>query len=393
MCIQKADPSKFEPQPMQLRRMTLPNPVIYKRFDSDEEDNSEGKDEEVSNEHIVSSNKRQLGVNDDSKATSEEGASPVSRMSKVHQDPLGFSQHNLPSDGTGLTTERSQSASSGSNMNNRMTTGRKSISPAQHSDLMSDGISRFTKLRKGSIAQVSLSGVMKLSHRLSVKRPKSSNRSGSKTGTRFPSLSRKSPTIVHYDDDKGSLNDENDPIRLGKQILDAYLIEQKKREELEAQRAKEEAEARREASSPNVDPNQAPRLHSQPKQSVSNNSNNNNIISSANLAQDPNQSSSGKQDKFSKGSNSRKSFKDFRNISKRIFSRHSSSKQLQSQQSDSFQGQQTSNTSSIPPSTADKNVIETKKGHDTKSRSVFKLKRSETVMETPGSPGTSAKNI
>lgn len=319
---------------MQLRRMTLPNPVIYKRFDSDDEEN-ENDAENVK--------------------TGYEGAKRHDERGQ--SDDFGSSRPLISAE------NRPQSASP------MKSSGHSSVTPDQHGDSANDKTSRLLKLRKGSIAQVSITGMMKLSHKLSIKRRQSQHRD-----TRYPSLSRKAPSIARSDEKQG-----NDPMLLGRQILDAYLDEQRQREAIEAQKALEQAKLAGEDSNPTVNVGD----------SGANLAHDTTIASGSSY--DTQKTTGSRKQSLIKGSSSRKSFKDFKHISKRIFNRHSSSKNLQSQQSETSQSGQSgsgvgSNSHSPSGATAGAMISGTvdkeKKRNSEANRSVFKIKRSETVIET-----------
>lgn len=275
---------------------------------------------------------------------------------------------------------------------------------------------RASRLRKGSIAQVSLSGVLKLSHKLSIKKKQLStgssgdagnnkrrliamaSSSGSEltSGKQQKAAKRQSVRKRQLQHQHHQQSDQKDPMQVGQQILEAYLVEQRQRELEEAEQRRRQAaeeEAKRRASR-----EQAAELAAslgQPAQPEARHGNN--------KAQQQRQP-------ILKVSASRKSFKDFKHISRRIFMRHPSASKTPLQQqhssasSSSFSAisplltgaaMNPSSTQTSQPSGPPTTVVAsgsvglkpTDKDRDKdkdKRRSVLKIRRSETVFETAG---------
>lgn len=219
--------------------------------------------------------------------------------------------------------------------------------------------------RKGSIAQVSMSGVKRLSHKLSIKKRHSNKPQPAMMGRRSSGLSSGSansqtPQLVaaaqgrhrktlmsKQQSSLSSADKQSNPIQVGKQILDAYLAVQRRRQ-LEAQLEAEKAAAEEGAEK-----------SSEPQRSSAANSE---LAARDAQQQQPSRSA------FVRGSgnSTRKSFKDFKHISRRIFAWQSSSKMLK----------QMSLATSQP---SDKEKLE--KLDRLERRKLARVERSETVYE------------
>jgi len=299
--LTQADPRNFEPQPSQSRRMTLPNPSSLKDYDRQEQRGER---------------KRKWSGR---------------KASKDSSSGVFGSQQMLAQGGAGRGSRASGGGGGG---------GTGQSEPAA---------GRMSKLRKGSLAQVSLGGVVRLSHKLSIKKRHSNSASAG---------ARKSAANKH----QSAL--ERTQTQVGQQILDAYLVQQRQRElELEELRLAEEAklrsEQKRSESASSVGQQAAGALQQQQQQQL--------------------QQRADRQP-VAKSSSNRKSFKDFRHISRRIFMRHSSNKLLQQSfntMSSNRDGSENGNDQSCASGDQSSNAKDKDKG-----RGRLKIKRSETVFES-----------
>lgn len=282
--------------------------------------------------------------------------------------------------------------------------------PATGSQLANDQArqARHAKLRKGSIAQVSISSVMRLSHKLSIKKRHSNlieasssaetRRRRNSAATSVSALFRTN-SRAQTKSSSGSKNlldktdSQRDPLQVGQQILNDYLERQRQREADEF-RANQLRQTQLE-----FDEQQAVVCTDRK-------------LSGATASAHP-ESSRGDQQALERqqlaksiSSTSRKSFRDFKHISKRLFMRHSSSRLVQSPVADAIviaapstvttsevactpkvfkPGQSLAQTSSLTfaandqPSGLGLYTGETLKD---KRRKLFKIKRSETVVES-----------
>lgn len=458
MCfLFQADPQNFEPQPSRARRMTLPNPVIYKDYDDDydaddgdadadaeadveveveeEDDDADAEDDDEDgnvggrmleqNEHVsgeenltgsgkqkqqrkhqvsrfdsflLLGKKRKSGAgislftgnaaqsvdkpnskqrpanvtrqkhHNESKSSSS--SSPSNKLQQQQQKARGTSeqlaskqhvQMGAHSDGrtkqqkaiinkTSSSSAVAAAAAATSAATALPLRARKSIgSQAEVSTPPAGKLA--TRFRKGSIAQVSISGVMRLSHKLSIKK-RHSNLSTSTaasrnvvSGTRNGSIASSSTSTSHKHHALISrqqsmatstipkpISADTDPMEVGQKILNAYLIQQRQRElEEEKERLRKEE------------------LEKQAAKESKRRSEQFNSTSPSTITGGDNQSeahNSGKQQPIVKVSSTRKSFRDFKHISRRLFMRNPSSKMLTS-----------SLSSTMPPATSTTTTI------------------------------------
>lgn len=280
--------------------------------------------------------------------------------------------------------------------------GSQDLEAARHT-------ARAGRLRKGSIAQVSLSGVLKLSHKLSIKKKQlSTGSSGSELVGKQRASKRQSVRQQQLQHQHRQQSDQKDPMQVGQQILEAYLVDQRQRELEEAEQRRRQAaeeEAKRRASREQAAELAASLgLSPQPDMPLARHGNNK-----------PQQQQQQRQP-ISKVSASRKSFKDFKHISRRIFMRHPSGSKMPLQQqhssasSSSFSAISPLLTGAVmnpsstqtsqqtgPPTTVvasgSLGLKPTDKDRDKdKRRSVLKIRRSETVFETAGISSSTAQD-
>lgn len=427
--LPQADPQNFEPQPARARRMTLPNPTIYKDYD-DEDDEAEptssgaakgaseddgGTSAEAGSEQhqrrpatesrsqqasgqvnprtqrresrvenlLLLGKKRKsgFGLSNNSAKTEQQQSDQQHRSSVQHHDQLlyseslsGHQKHQARTIEHSVSNQQPTTSSSALR-------GRKSIG----SQVEVPHTSRLARLRKGSIAQVSISGVMRLSHKLSIKKrhsnlsssnvPASSSPSSAwrrKDGGNKSAGSNKHHAIISRQQSMATTVvgiSDKDPMEVGQQILNAYLVEQRQRElEQEQERLKEE-ERKRKAAEEN-------------KRQHSTTSSEQNLPAGQQQAQI-------KQQPIVKVSSTRKSFRDFKHISRRIFMRHSSSKVLVPNLTSNTP---TTTSTDSPTSSAHGQQqavlgqqswdVSSYKSDKDKRRNLLKIKRSETVFET-----------
>lgn len=212
--------------------------------------------------------------------------------------------------------------------------------------------------RKGSIAQASISGVIRLSHRLSI-RKRHSNMNAGEARRRGSSSACAPPVSKLVSLVQGPGGDRADPLQVGQQILDAYLADQRQRE-------LQEEEQRRAA--PGAADTTGP------------------TAGGATGADQQQQPGAGQRQPNAKGAlSSRKSFKDFKHISRRLFMRHSSSKILQQQLSSTSSGDMRADNSRSLDKPSEP-AAQAGAGHE-RRRHLLKIKRSETVFEAATSSG------
>lgn len=119
----------------------------------------------------------------------------------------------------------------------------KTNSTGDYQQQQSAGSSRMSKLRKGSIAQVSISNVIRLSHKLSIKK-RHSNLSSNRYGQE-----QRSQQAKRTGQQATGKVDPQDPLQVGQQILNAYLARQQQRE-LEEQELRRRKELEAKAAKP-----------------------------------------------------------------------------------------------------------------------------------------------
>lgn len=308
--------------------MTLPNPTIHK------------DQEQASDSNECCSNLSQTD--------SRDASATLAPLGNVENDEQGARKEShrkrKPAFGSQQVLDGGQQAAPISHSKAR---ARKSIGGAQASEIAIAG--KLNKLRKGSLAQVSISNVMRLSHKLSIKKRHHSNQTTNGSDEHNPS--KRGSSIVSSTSSIGcsisrqqSMADRN-LMQVGQQILDAYLTQQqRKKEQLE-----EEERKQREVEE---------------------------LANQSNRQQAKGETG---QQPIVKISSTRKSFKDFKHISRRIFMRRSSSKILQKQQSSS-----STNSALQQQQQQPQQQQQTKTGNekDKSRRTLLKIKRSETVFET-----------
>lgn len=246
--------------------------------------------------------------------------------------------------------------------------------------------------RKGSIAQVSISSVKRLSHRLSIKRRAHRTESFATEWARRPSgLSKQQSLLSSTTGASSSHAALEDPLRLGQQILDAYLEQQRQRELEEREQKRRDAEKRAAELAAATPTNQ-------------------NSSSSGDPQQQQQQQARQPIVKVSLSSSTRKSFKDFKHISRRIFMRHSSSNKMVQQAAKSplalSAGSSCSSASSVnlgsasspgaghqqqPQPHQQRQQVQHQASSPPKRRNVLKIKRSETVLETRSGSSPSSR--
>ena len=245
--------------------------------------------------------------------------------------------------------------------------------------------------RKGSIAQASISSMVRLSHKFSIRRHRAAtgalsghahtnsnpNSSWSANARRRGSSSAawrrprgQSPLLDSAAATMGDSLGAPDPLAVGQQILDAYLLAQRKRE---AQAAQSPEEPQRSGSQASESLQQAAGEAAAPK-----------------ARQQAQQQQQQQPPIVRMQSVTRKSFRDFKHISRRLFMRHSSSKTLHSSHS-------TASSQDVPPNSQAATPLQpatktqssggpssalTNAAH---RRHLLKIKRSETVFETTAS--------
>lgn len=323
--------------------MTLPNPTIHKNFHT--------REESFDDENRASSNQ------DDAIRASSAGK----QRRKASGSPAGDRNQSTADQ----CVQQPHAA-----LKNRKSTGE------------SANIPKASKLRKGSIAQVSISGMMKLSHKLSIKKRHTHSNIKTKSvgvgqvysgagDAAYHGRARGSSIVSATFADPDPANSTykmpirkqqstSDPMQVGQQILNAYLIQQRQRE-LEEEERKRKQEEEEKSKRKSVDAETAIGANQE---------------STGQSGQQPS-GPTGKQTTSNKIS--RKSFKDFKHISKRIFMRHSSSKMLQQRQGSSS-GTDSQHQQSIDSSSG--LAGERAGGGNSAGRKVLKIKRSETVFET-----------
>lgn len=324
---------------------------------------------------------------------------------------------NAPINSTTTVTTTTTTATVTSS-NSQQLRGRKSIG-SQAEVEAAPAVGRLARLRKGSIAQVSISGVMRLSHKLSIKK-RHSNLSASastssknvvsgRNGSIAAALTHKHHAVISRQQSMATsvlpkpISGDKNPMEVGQKILNAYLVQQRQRElEEEQERLRKEEQERQAAK-------ESKRRSEQYSSQV------------ATSTSGEQQQSAAKQQPIVKVSSTRKSFRDFKHISRRIFMRHPSSKMLTattSLSSTPISTAVTTTTTTPPPPSSSPTAITTttptgsfvtaaaatssatvpgnqaiigqrsvdvsshKSSDKDKRRNLLKIKRSETVFET-----------
>lgn len=445
----QADPQNFEPQPMRSRRMTLPNPMVYSNNNNNKDTNSG-----IFDESSMGFNEHQHQQQQHQHHQQQQQLEPANKQfgRRASKDALRRAgskrqRRELLRKQSGNVVEQQQHSA-------LYVAGRKSIGSQPSADSASAAYTRFEPSsvvtsaasasaqpsrdrRKGSIAQVSISGVMRLSRKLSIKKwhsnitgannnsaanattisggsaavfaaaaaaaastTSSSSRaraslvstgsSGTCIGSLVNSASSRHQSVVGA----AGINNTRDPVQLGQQILNAYLIQQRQRElEEEQERIRREELARASTTigssvSTNLDQtNTTGQASNNPMQQQQ-----------QHLLQRTTTTTTCQP--IVKISSTRKSFRDFKHISRKIFMRgHSSNKVLQQtlsmgptiapsgagvslhQEQKDFNSNNNNNNKSPSPNNSLDSQTTVNTREKSSRRNILKIRRSETVFE------------
>lgn len=274
--------------------MTLPNPIVYKGAQEDVEARS------ARNPRQTAADKRGWRKQSELSATGD-----IELQQSRQQTRANVSHRSRALAGSQFTSDQARQA-------------------------------RHVKLRKGSIAQVSISSVVRLSHKLSIKKRHSNlidggssaesrrRRSSAATsiGSLFGSHARvqSRPNLCNKTAPNGA-EPEQDPLQVGQQILNDYLERQRQRE---ADESRDRAEALQDSQA------------QQQQAALDNDRKSSATLAACELGRTGPDLQAHERQQLAKSSSStsRKSFRDFKHISRRLFMRHSSSKLVQSSVTD-----------------------------------------------------------
>lgn len=372
----QADPEIFEPAPSErARRMTLPNPMVHKAAYSP---GSEPEEEKAPKEQLQSQTIMVAAAATES-PTRASSTQPTGERRKT-SGPSG-SKANLSQE-TFHVSQQQQQQKQHALLKSRKSMGDQSA--AEPAAPM-----KAPKSRRGSIAQVSLSGMKRLSHRLSMKKRHTHSSmqtksvlvgqatdfysSGSRAEFEQPRgrargasvVSAASGALTLFGGGKSPISKQassTDPMQVGQQILNNYLLEQRQRE-LERQEEERRQLASESAQRKSTD---LPATANNPSSSMDN--------QAAKESQCSREGTVVAAAARQSVKSSRKSFKDFKHISRKIFKRHSSSNKMLQQQSNAPLAAMASSSAIL-----DRSVDLNLKKADKK---LLKIKRSETVFET-----------
>lgn len=426
--------------------MTLPNPMIYKDSYSDNGEDNENDLASIQRDHDQDSRALcrgsvQADVGSTKKQRTEESGRRKSKTGSSrgetdndNQSPLiGGSREQL----VDLARSSSRKGRVAKTSNERDFDGRRTADSWKGSSAgPSSGSVGGVKLRKGSIAHVSISGMKRLSHKLSIRKKShhqrrdqqhqrnsgqdlSGNQSSyadlqlrrqsvgkqrslvsSLTGGRIGGASRQSSAQHPSDTDRA------DPLAVGQQILNAYLVAQRQRELEEEERRRREQMERQAAMEEVKRSSGGPGSGSASADTPSAGAGQAGISGQQSTDSSQHQQSGGQQvnqqqspSHQTRGESRRKSFRDFKSISRRLFMRASSSKLLQQTSSvsstattlPSYQESMCSSSGGIATTGghmgASKQIsgISSQQPPPSRRRNLLKIKRSETVNESSSS--------